>query len=36
MGYKSIELCAWAGGQALGLEMAGFEHLELIEIDHNA
>ncbi|GHV23218.1 cytosine-specific methyltransferase [Spirochaetia bacterium] len=36
MGYKSIELCAGAGGQALGLEMAGFEHLELLEIDHNA
>ncbi|GHU43312.1 cytosine-specific methyltransferase [Spirochaetia bacterium] len=36
MGYKSLELCAGAGGQALGLEMAGFEHLELLEIDHNA
>jgi DNA (cytosine-5)-methyltransferase 1 len=36
MGYQSIELCAGAGGQALGLEMAGFEHLELLEIDHNA
>jgi DNA (cytosine-5)-methyltransferase 1 len=36
MRYKSIELCAGAGGQALGLEMAGFEHLELLEIDHNA
>lgn len=32
----SIELCAGAGGQALGLEMAGFEHLCLVEIDHHA
>ncbi len=29
----SIELCAGAGGQALGLEMAGFEHVALNEID---
>lgn len=29
----AIELCAGAGGQALGLEMAGFEHAALIEID---
>ena len=36
MAYYSIELCAGAGGQALGLENAGFEHIELIEIDHNA
>jgi DNA (cytosine-5)-methyltransferase 1 len=36
MAYYSIELCAGAGGQALGLEKAGFEHIELIEIDHNA
>ncbi|MDR1831039.1 MAG: DNA cytosine methyltransferase [Candidatus Fibromonas sp.] len=34
--YNSIELCAGAGGQALGLEKAGFKHIELIEIDHNA
>jgi len=32
----SVELCAGAGGQALGLEKAGFKHLELIEIDRNA
>lgn len=29
----SIELCAGAGGQALGLEMAGYEHKALVEID---
>ncbi|MBT0878661.1 DNA (cytosine-5-)-methyltransferase [Campylobacter sp. 2018MI01] len=34
--YKSIELFAGAGGLALGLEMAGFSHLGLIEIDKNA
>jgi DNA (cytosine-5)-methyltransferase 1 len=36
MPFYSIELCAGADGQALGLENAGFEHIELIEIDHNA
>ncbi|VVG73345.1 multidrug DMT transporter [Pandoraea apista] len=29
----SVEICAGAGGQALGLEMAGFEHLKLVEIE---
>lgn len=33
---KSIEICAGAGGQALGLEKAGFKHLVLVEIEHLA
>ncbi|MFJ9849519.1 DNA cytosine methyltransferase [Streptomyces sp. NPDC101150] len=32
----SIEICAGAGGQALGLHGAGFRHLALVEIDKNA
>ena len=32
----SLEICAGAGGQALGLENAGFEHLALVEIDDQA
>lgn len=31
--YTSIEICAGAGGQALGLEKAGFTHLALIEYE---
>lgn len=31
-----IEICAGAGGQALGLEAAGFEGLAHVELDHHA
>lgn len=34
-GY-SLELCAGAGGQAIGLERAGFEHAAVVEIDDAA
>jgi DNA (cytosine-5)-methyltransferase 1 len=30
---NSIEFCAGAGGQALGLEQAGFRHSTLVEIE---
>ena len=36
MTLTSIEICAGAGGQALGLEQAGFDHLAVVEIDHHA
>ncbi len=34
--WTSVEVCAGAGGQALGLEQAGFEHLACVEIDPQA
>lgn len=31
--YTTVEVCAGAGGQALGLEKANFDHLALVEIE---
>lgn len=36
VGLCSIEICAGGGGQALGLEQAGFNHLALVEIEREA
>ena len=36
MTLSSIEICAGAGGQALGLEKAGFHHLACVESDKHA
>ena|SRR5579863_1593159 len=32
----AIEVCVGAGGQALGFEWAGHDHLALVEMDKNA
>ncbi|RBM19221.1 DNA (cytosine-5-)-methyltransferase [Prauserella sp. PE36] len=34
--YEVVEICAGAGGQALGLEKAAFEHALAVELDENA
>ena len=36
MSLSVVEICAGAGGQSLGLELAGFEHKLAVEIDENA
>ena len=32
----SLEICAGAGGAALGIERAGFGHIAVVEIDRHA
>lgn len=33
LGLTSVEICAGAGGQALGLEMGGFDHAACVELE---
>jgi DNA (cytosine-5)-methyltransferase 1 len=35
-GMTCLEICAGAGGQALGLEQAGISHAAAVEVDHDA
>ena len=35
LSLNCIEICAGAGGQALGLEEAGFEHIALVEYEND-
>ncbi|WP_329247916.1 DNA (cytosine-5-)-methyltransferase [Actinoallomurus sp. NBC_01490] len=34
--FKVVEICAGAGGQSLGLDLAGFKHELAVELDANA
>ena len=34
--FTAIEICAGGGGQAIGLDLAGFQHLAAVEIDEAA
>jgi DNA (cytosine-5)-methyltransferase 1 len=36
MKLTALELCAGAGGQSLGIEAAGFEHMALVELNPHA